>query len=63
MEDEQVKEYKITNLKDELETLVENLSYTNINTHIDNTFSNLSLNQKTSLKNLYKVVLYLAKRS
>lgn len=58
---EQAEEVEINNLKGELETLVENLSYTKVDTHIDNTFNNLTSNQKESLKNLYKVVLYLAK--
>jgi len=59
---EQAEEMEITNLKGEMETLVENLSYTKVDTHIDNVFGNLTTGQKNSLKNLYKVVLYLAKR-
>jgi len=49
------------NLKQELTDLVASLSYTNIDTHIDNIFSNLSTEQKNSLKRLYKVVLHIAK--
>jgi len=37
------------------------MTYTQIDTHIDNTFSNLSTAQKTSLKKLYKAVLALIK--
>lgn len=37
------------------------MTYTQIDTHIDNTFSNLSTAQKDSLKKLYKAVLALIK--
>jgi hypothetical protein len=48
-------------LKAELRTLVSDLTYAKIDTHIDNVFGGLTTAQKTSLKRLYKVVLFLAK--
>ena len=50
------------NLKAAAKDLVENLTYDDIDDHIDNVFSNLNTDQKNSLKKLYKVVLFLAKR-
>ena len=50
------------NLKDELRQLVDDLTYAKIDTHIDNVFGALTAAQKSSLKRLYKVVLFLAKR-
>ena len=42
--------------------LVTNLTYDQIDTHIDNIFANLNSDQKNSLKKLYKMTLYLAKK-
>jgi hypothetical protein len=50
------------NLEAELQSLVASLSYDDIVTHVNTTFSGLSVAQRNSLIKLYRVVLYLAKR-
>ena len=52
-----------SNLLVAAQDLVGSLTCSDIDDHIDNTFGVLSTPQKNSLKKLYKVVLYLAKRS
>jgi len=42
--------------------LVISLTYDQIDNHIDTVFSSLAVDQKASLKKLYKAVLYLLKR-
>jgi hypothetical protein len=51
------------NLKGELQGLLTDLTYAKIDQHIDNVFGALTGAQKISLKRLYKVVLFLAKRN
>jgi len=50
------------NLEAELQSLVASLSYADVATHVNTTFSGLSVAQRNSLIKLYRVVLYLAKR-
>jgi len=38
------------------------MSYTQVDTYVDNTFSNLSASQKTALKKLYKTVVAILKQ-
>jgi hypothetical protein len=45
-----------------IQDLVNSLSYDQIDTHIDNTFTSLTTGEKNSLKKVYKAVLYLAKK-
>jgi hypothetical protein len=45
-----------------MQDLVNSLSYDQIDTHIDNTFTSLTTGEKNSLKKVYKAVLYLAKK-
>lgn len=65
--DKEVKEEEDTwdnvALREEMVQLIQNLTYDDIDTHINNVFGNLSANQKASLKRLYKAVLYLAKKA
>ena len=42
--------------------LIANLSYADIDAHIETIFSNLSVVQKASLKKLYKATLFLLKK-
>jgi len=49
-------------LKADLIAMVEDLTYAKINKHIDSTFATLTEGQRQSLKKLYKVVLFLAKK-
>lgn len=48
-------------LKQDLVQFVKDLTYSKIDTHINNVFGALTTAQKESLKKLYKCVLYLAK--
>ena len=48
-------------LRREAKELVQNLTYSDIDTHIDTVFGSLTTAQKNSLKKLYKAVLFLAK--
>jgi len=50
------------NLEAELQSLVASLSYADVATHVNTTFSGLSVAQRSSLIKLYRVVLYMAKR-
>jgi len=50
------------NLKAKMISLVENLTYAQIDTVVENTFGNLTTAQKAFLKNLAYVVLYFSKR-
>jgi len=47
----------LSNIKD----LLDNLTYSDLDDHIDTVFSNLNTAQKNSLKKLYKAVFYLLK--
>lgn len=51
-----------TNLLEAAKNLVDSLTFDDIDSHIETVFSNLNVTQQNSLKNLYKVVLYLAKK-
>ena len=51
------------NLRQVAKQLVQDLTFADIDTHIDNVFGNLNAAQKTSLKRVYKVVLLLAKKA
>ena len=51
------------NLFIELSTLVDNMTCDGIDTHITNVFGTLTANQQNSFKNLYKVVLFMAKKA
>ena len=64
-------QYKVLRMRDDTEQsqmqadivdLVSNLSYADIDNHIDNVYGSLSVAQKASLKKLYKAVLYLLKQ-
>lgn len=48
----------LTAIKD----LVNAITYDQIDTHIDNTFTSLTAGERASLKKVYKAVLYLAKK-
>jgi len=70
MTGEEIDQYKAAGKADRLENrelrasakaLVNSLTYSDIDTHIDNVFGNLNTAQKNSLKKLYKAVLFLAK--
>jgi hypothetical protein len=67
---EEIEAYKTAQKADQLENrelrasakqLVQSLTYSDINTHIDTVFGALTTAQKNSLKKLYKAVLFLAK--
>lgn len=60
VENERIEEHH--RLLSELKDLVDNLSYAQIDAHIDNVFGTLNATQKNSLKRLYKSVLFLAKK-
>lgn len=62
IDQENAEKTEIGALRQEMEDLVTSLSYAEIDTHIDNVFGALSDPQKNSLKKLYKVVLFLAKK-
>lgn len=49
-------------LSKEVISMLNDLSYNKIDSHIENVFKNLNDAQKLSLKRLYKIVLYLAKK-
>ena len=51
------------NLRTALADLVDNLSFSQVDTHIGNTFGNLSAGQRSSLNKLYKAVLCIGKLS
>jgi hypothetical protein len=70
MTGEEIDQYKAAGKADRLENrelrasakeLVNSLTYSDIDTHIDNVFGSLNTAQKNSLKKLYKAVLFLAK--
>ena len=46
----------------DVKNLIENLTYADIDNHIDTVFAGLSVAQRASLKKLYKAVLFLLKR-
>ena len=48
--------------KEEGLDLICNLKFSQINQHIENVFGSLNENQKTSLKRLYKAVLFIGKK-
>ena len=50
-------------LRQQVKSFVEDLTFADINQHIDNVFGSLNAVQKTSLKRLYKAVLYLSKKA
>ena len=50
-------------LKAEAKSIIDDLSYSKIDNHVDGLFDNFSAAQRTSLKRLYKAVLFLVKRS
>jgi len=54
-------ETELTQAKEKLAQIAQ-MNYSQIDSHIDNTFPNLSATQRTSLKELYKCVLALIKQ-
>ena len=42
--------------------LIRNLQFSDIDQHIENVFGSLNIQQKTSLKRLYKAVLFIGKK-
>jgi hypothetical protein len=42
--------------------LIRNLQFSDIDQHIENVFGSLNAQQKTSLKRLYKAVLFIGKK-
>jgi hypothetical protein len=48
-------------MRDEALALLNDLKYSDVDKHVDNVFTSLTAAQKTSLKRLYKAVLYLLK--
>lgn len=50
-------------IQDERISFLADISYSKVNNYIDNLFSNLNTGQRTYLKKLTKLVLYLVKRN
>lgn len=63
IDQEEADEQERMSLLAEKQALIASLTFADIDNHIENVFGSLNANQKTSLKRLYKVVLYLAKQT
>lgn len=50
-------------LREQVANFIEDLTFSRIDNHIENVFGTLNEAQKTSLKRLYKAVLYISKKA